>query len=153
VIASRSPASARARVELAKSRGLKARMSEDANAELAHCPLVVSCTPAQQVVVHAMPRPDAFVAAIGAFTPRMVEWGPEVCQQLQGRGLLLVDTRDADHEAGDLLQAGIDVSAIPTLGDLLRSGLPPTTTGPVFFKSCGWAGWDLAAARCAIRRP
>jgi len=20
----------------------------------------------------------------------------------------------------------------------------------VFFKSCGWAGWDLAAARCAV---
>jgi ornithine cyclodeaminase len=46
-----------------------------------------------------------------------------------------------------LLQAGIDVSAIPTLGDLLRNGLPQTATGPVFFKSCGWAGWDLAAAR------
>ena len=23
-------------------------------------------------------------------------------------------------------------------------------SGPVFFKSCGWAGWDLAAARCAV---
>ena len=21
-------------------------------------------------------------------------------------------------------------------------------SGPVFFKSCGWGGWDLAAARC-----
>ena len=23
--------------------------------------------------------------------------------------------------------------------------------GPVLFKSCGWAGWDLAAARLALR--
>lgn len=152
VIASRSPASALALVELARSRGLKARVSEDANAELAHCPLVVSCTPAQQVVLRAMPRADAFVAAVGAFTPRMVEWAPQVCRQFQREGRLLVDTRDADHEAGDLLQAGIDVSALPTLGDLLRggllrNGLTQTTAGPVFFKSCGWAGWDLAAAR------
>jgi 1-piperideine-2-carboxylate/1-pyrroline-2-carboxylate reductase [NAD(P)H] len=22
--------------------------------------------------------------------------------------------------------------------------------GPVLFKSCGWAGWDLAAARAAL---
>jgi 1-piperideine-2-carboxylate/1-pyrroline-2-carboxylate reductase [NAD(P)H] len=147
VIASRSPASAQALVALARDRGLKARMSQDANAELAHCPLVISCTPAQQVVLHATPRADAFIGAIGAFTPRMVEWAPEVCRQWLSEGTLLVDARDADHEAGDLLQAGIDVSAIPTLGDLLRSGLPQTATGPVFFKSCGWAGWDLAAAR------
>jgi 1-piperideine-2-carboxylate/1-pyrroline-2-carboxylate reductase [NAD(P)H] len=24
--------------------------------------------------------------------------------------------------------------------------------GPVLFKSCGWAGWDLAAARLAVRQ-
>ena len=153
VIASRSPASAQALVALARSRGLKARLSDDANAELELCTLVISCTPAQQVVLHAMPRADAFVAAIGAFTPRMVEWAPEVCRQLHSEGTLLVDTRDADHEAGDLLQAGIDVSAIPTLGDLLRGRMARAATGPVFFKSCGWAGWDLAAARCMAARP
>jgi ornithine cyclodeaminase len=153
VIASRSPASAQALVALAEQRGLKARLSEDANAELAHCPLVVSCTPAQQVVLSAMPRADAFVAAIGAFTPRMVEWAPEVCRQLQQEGTLLVDARDADHEAGDLLQAGIDVSALPTLADLLRGRIARPAAGPVFFKSCGWAGWDLAAARCVAGKP
>ena len=67
-------------------------------------------------------------------------------------GTLVVDTRDADHEAGDLLQAGIDVSALPTLADVLArteaQGSPAQARGPVFFKSCGWAGWDLAAARC-----
>jgi len=151
-IASRSPASARALAEHARTLGLEAQAVQDANAALADCPLVVSCTPAQGVVLHALPRPDAFVAAVGAFTPRMVEWAPEVCRQLADTGTLVVDTRDADHEAGDLLQAGINVTALPTLSDLLRAQAP-RPTGPVFFKSCGWAGWDLAAARCAIRRP
>jgi ornithine cyclodeaminase len=151
-IASRSPASAQALAEHAQALGLAAEVVQDANAALADCPLVVSCTPAQGVVLHARPRSDAFVAAVGAFTPRMVEWAPEVCRQLADTGTLVVDTRDADHEAGDLLQAGINVTALPTLSDLLRAQTP-RPAGPVFFKSCGWAGWDLAAARCAIRRP
>jgi hypothetical protein len=74
---------------------------------------VLSCTPAQQVVLRAMPRPDAFVAAVGAFTPRMLEWEPAICRRLAAEGTLVVDTRDADHEAGDLLQAGLKVAALP----------------------------------------
>jgi 1-piperideine-2-carboxylate/1-pyrroline-2-carboxylate reductase [NAD(P)H] len=110
------------------------------------------------VVLSARPRSDAFVAAVGAFTPRMVEWSAEVCQHLAQKGTLVVDTRDADHEAGDLLQAGLEVHALPTLADVVQSsaawqrGHRPAQ-GPVFFKSCGWAGWDLAAARCLGTRP
>jgi 1-piperideine-2-carboxylate/1-pyrroline-2-carboxylate reductase [NAD(P)H] len=29
-------------------------------------------------------------------------------------------------------------------------GTSPAARGPVLFKSCGWAGWDLAAARAAL---
>lgn len=155
VIASRSAASADALVQHARSLGLQARRVDDANAALRDCPLVVSATPAQAVTLTAMPRPDAFVAAVGAFTPRMVEWAPDVCQALARSGTLVVDTRDADHEAGDLLQAGIDVSRLPTLADVVQSSTAwnayrehRTHNGPVFFKSCGWGGWDLAAARC-----
>lgn len=146
---SRSPASAEALVAHAQALGLRARRVDDANAALADCPLVVSATPAQHVVLRHAPRDDAFVAAVGAFTPRMVEWAPGVCRELAARGTLVVDTRDADHEAGDLLQAGIDVSALPTLADCVAS--PRAVRGPVFFKSCGWAGWDLAAARLVSR--
>jgi len=153
---SRSERSAQSLIEHAQTLGLRAHHAPDANAALAHCPLVVSCTPAQQVVLNAMPRQDAFVAAVGAFTPRMVEWQANVCQRLAAEGTLLVDTRDADHEAGDLLQAGIDVAQLPTLGDMIlgRSatlGGAGRQGGPVFFKSCGWAGWDLAAARCVMQ--
>ncbi len=149
LVASRSAASAEALVQHARQRGLSARRVDDADAALADCPLVVSCTPAQAVCLRSRPRDDAFVAAVGAFTPRMVEWAPEVVRDLAARGTLVVDTRDADHEAGDLLQAGIDVTALPTLGDAVAGRLPRPTRGPVLFKSCGWAGWDLAAARCA----
>ena len=155
-VASRHAASAEALVSHAKALGLQARRVMDPNAELANCSLVVSTTPAQQVVLTAPPRSDAFVAAVGAFTPRMVEWSADVCQQLSRTGTLVVDTRDADHEAGDLLQAGIDVSALPTLADVVgqtaawKQATRPTG-GPVFFKSCGWAGWDLAAARLSLR--
>lgn len=148
-VASRSAASAEALVQHARQRGLSARRVDDADAALADCPLVVSCTPAQAVCLRGRPRDDAFVAAVGAFTPRMVEWAPEVVRDLAARGTLVVDTRDADHEAGDLLQAGIDVTTLPTLGDAVAGRLPRPTRGPVLFKSCGWAGWDLAAARCA----
>lgn len=155
-VASRNPDSANALVQHAKSLGLRAQRVDDANAVLADCPLVVSTTPAQHVVLHAMPRPDAFVAAVGAFTSRMVEWDAAICLRLAAEGTLVVDTRDADHEAGDLLLAGIDVTSVPTLADVLSQtdlwlNRPSRSLGgPVFFKSCGWGGWDLAAARCII---
>lgn len=150
-VASRSAASADALVRHANSLGLRAQHVVDADAALAHCPLVVSCTSAQGIALRARPRSDAFVAAVGAFTPRMVEWAPEVCRWLAAEGLLVVDTRDADHEAGDLLQAGIDVPALPTLADVVHDPEAHRRSGPVFFKSCGWAGWDLAAARLALQ--
>jgi ornithine cyclodeaminase len=150
LIASGSAASAQALASHARNLGLRARTVDDANAAVADCAWIVSCTPAQGVVLSAHPSPGAFVAAVGAFTPGMVEWATQVCQAIASTGQLVVDTRDADHEAGDLLQAGLDVSQVPTLAEVMAGPAErPTRGGPVFFKSCGWAGWDLAAARCA----
>ena len=151
VIASRSPASAQALAQHAQARGLHARVVQDANAALADCPLAVCCTPASGVVLSALPRPDAFIAAVGAFTPTMVELSAGLCQHFAEQGTVFVDTADAAHEAGDLLQAGLDVSHFATLADVIRQDIPKPT-GPVLFKSCGWAGWDLAAARTALAR-
>lgn len=148
-IASRSTASAEALATHAHALGLQSEVIANPNTALATCPLVVTCTPASGVVLRAEPRPDAFIAAVGAFTPRMVELAPELCRHLAELGTVVVDTRDADHEAGDLLQARLDVSRFVSLQDVLRikKNRPP---GPVLFKSCGWAGWDLAAARLAL---
>lgn len=148
-IASRSAASAHLLAQHAQALGLKARVVQDANAALADCPIAVTCTPAHSVVLASLPRNDAFIAAVGAFTPHMVELSPELCRHIATRGTLVVDTPDAAHEAGDLLQAGLDVSRFASLADVVRAASFPVT-GPVLFKSCGWAGWDLAAARTAL---
>lgn len=160
VIASRSEASAQALAQYARTLGLRAHVTHDANTALADCPLVVTCTPAQAVVLHALPRSDAFVAAVGAFTPQMRELSAAFCQHCAQQGQVVIDTPQAAHEAGDLLQAGLDVALLPTLADVATGvgGAKKTThqnanSGPVLFKSCGWAGWDLAAARLATALP
>jgi len=147
-IASRSAASAQALAAYARTLGLQASAVEDANQAVAQCPLIVTCTLANGVVLRALPRGDAFIAAVGAFTPAMVELDPELCRHCASHGRVVVDTPEAIHEAGDLLQASLDVSAFATLRDVV-CGIPAASTGPVLFKSCGWAGWDLAAARVA----
>jgi 1-piperideine-2-carboxylate/1-pyrroline-2-carboxylate reductase [NAD(P)H] len=114
-IASRSAASAQALAEHARSRGLRARSVMDASEHLGDCPLVVTCTPASGVVLQGLPRDDAFIAAVGAFTPAMVELHPDLCRHCAEHGTVVVDTGDARHEAGDLLQAGIDVAALAPL--------------------------------------
>ena len=149
LIHSRSEASAHVLASHAREIGLHAEVVGDADAALARCTLVVTCTPASGVVLRALPRADAFIAAVGAFTPKMIELDPLLTQHVLRAGRVVVDTRDADHEAGDLLQAGIDVASLPSLRDVDPSA--PRGAGPVLFKSCGWAGWDLAAARTALR--
>ncbi len=150
MVSSRNPASAAVLVAYAKSLGLKARVVPDANAALADCPLVVTCTPAREVVLKALPRNDAFIAAVGAFTPHMLELDAALCRHIADTGYVVIDTADAVHEAGDLLQAGLDIPSFATLADVIcRPTKNPA--GPVLFKSCGWAGWDLAAARLAVR--
>ena len=150
VIASRSGASASALADRARQLGIKATVVQDANAALADCPLAVTCTPANQVVLRGPVRADAFIAAVGAFTPAMVELDPQLCRDLAARGRVVVDTADARHEAGDLIQAGLDVATFASLRDTLADA-KTARTGPVLFKSCGWAGWDLAAARLATK--
>jgi len=151
VIASRSPASAQALARHAQSLGLRAQVVQDPNSALADCPLVVSCTPASAVVLEALPGTNHFISAVGAFTPAMVELGAGLCRHIAEKGSVLVDTADALHEAGDLLQAGLDVGRFATLADVIRRRIDKPA-GPVLFKSCGWAGWDLAAARTALAR-
>lgn len=148
LIASRSAASANTLAEHASTLGMAARVVADPNTALADCPLVVTCTPASTVVLRTNPRADAFIAAVGAFTPRMVELSPDLCRHFAQEGRIVVDTSDAGHEAGDLLQAGLEVARFLTLRDVVRSP-QAQGGGPVLFKSCGWAGWDLAAARLA----
>ena len=152
-IASRSRESAHDLARHAQAMGLWAQAVDDPHVPLADCDWVLTCTPAHTVCLHHAPKAGAFVSAVGAYTPQMAEWAAPVCQALAQSPTtrIVVDSRDADHEAGDLIQAGLSVAQYPTLADVLRSGEAPSDH-TVFFHNCGWAGWDLAAARCAVER-
>ncbi|MBS7808120.1 delta(1)-pyrroline-2-carboxylate reductase family protein [Variovorax sp. PCZ-1] len=150
IIASRTPESSERLAAYARTLGLQASITQEPNAALAQCPLVVTCTPASGIVLSAQPRADAFIAAVGAFKPNMIELAPSLCQYIATEGQIVVDTKDAAHEAGDLIQAGLDIAQFPTLAQIVRSEAKAKRTGSVLFKSCGWAAWDLAAARLAV---
>lgn len=149
-IASRSQRSAQTLAAHARHLGLWAEAIDDPHHALPTCDWVLSCTPALSVCLHHPPKPGAFVSAVGAFTPHMAEWSAPVCQALAQTAHIVVDSRDADHEAGDLIQAGLHVPDYPTLAEQLDSPAAPLDQ-TVFFHNCGWAGWDLAAARCAVQ--
>ena len=60
-------------------------------------------------------------------------------------GLGVRDVWVASRRAASALAA-----QVRALGcDVVRTGIA-ARPGPVLFKSCGWAGWDLAAARLAV---
>jgi 1-piperideine-2-carboxylate/1-pyrroline-2-carboxylate reductase [NAD(P)H] len=157
-VSSRSTASAQTLVDVARTwgppagmpAGLQARVADTVAQALPHCPLIVTATPAQGMVLHDGVRDDAWVAAVGAFTPQMAELAPDLVRQLHQRGGIWLDSADARHEAGDVLQAGLDAQPMPLLADLVRGTSPGPAQGASLFKSCGWAGWDLAAARLAL---
>ncbi len=136
--------------------GLQIRPADDLDAALQHCRWIVTATPAAAVCLRGAVRPDAFVAAVGAFSPAMIELDPALTRQLAVDGRVVLDSAAARHEAGDLLAAGLDLSGLPTLAELLLAtpdqapSAAARPAGPVLFKSCGASLWDLAAARCAV---
>jgi ornithine cyclodeaminase len=152
-IVSRRPESSQALALHAESLGFTAQaLPEVPNME--SFDLIITCTPAQEAVMRSRPQSNAIVCAIGSYTPKMLEWHPDIIRWIASTGQVFVDSRDADHEAGDLIQATLDPANYPCLEDLVKKNtainLDPAQ-GPILFKSCGWGGWDLAAARCALR--
>ena len=130
--------------------GLQAQAVDDPAEVQAQCPLVLTCTPANKVVLRGALHPQVWLGAVGAFKPSMIELDPALTRDLAARGRVVVDTPEALHEAGDLLQAGVPAAQWQTLAQVLQAPKPPGAA--VLFKSCGWAGWDLAAARLATPR-
>lgn len=110
--------------------------------------LIVTTTTGTRPVIPrngAEVRSDAFIAAVGAFTPEMAELPPELVR----RSRLYADTLDgALVGAGDFIQAGVDWTTVVELQAAIDKFRP--ATGPVIFKSVGHALWDLAAARLAF---
>jgi ornithine cyclodeaminase len=144
-ITSHTSGHATALAAYAQERGLAAQPLSDPAAVLDRTPLIVTATTSHTPVLPRTVRPDAFIAAIGAYQPDRAELPPAL---IHAAAHLVVDTLEgAQAEAGDLLQAGVDWTRVQSLHAALAT--PRPATGPVIFKSVGHALWDLAAARLA----
>ena len=110
--------------------------------------VVITCTASRTPVYREAARADRLVIAVGSFQPEAAEIAATT---VLGSHVVVDDPRGAPHEAGDLIQAGVDWTRVTSLADHLR-GTSPSIAGPMLFKSVGCAAWDLAAARVAWRR-
>ncbi|WP_338806969.1 bifunctional Delta(1)-pyrroline-2-carboxylate/Delta(1)-piperideine-2-carboxylate reductase [Pseudomonas chlororaphis] len=86
------------------------------------------------------------VIGVGAFKPEMAEIGKGT---LLGSQIYIDDLAGGQHEAGDLIQAGVDWSGVRSLASALRE--KPDLSKPIVLKSVGTAAWDLAACRVACK--
>ena len=150
LLSSRTAASAQKLAAVASARGIPAETVADPDPVLAQADIVVTCTNAEQECVRKLPRDGTIIAAIGSFKPAMSELAPEVMRAI-GRNILL-DSSDAGHEAGELIQNRVDVEGLPTLFSGGAQALPAVGK-TVLFKSCGNALWDLAAVQAASAAP
>lgn len=143
-VCSRSRDSARNLARALAAEGVRASDVAAPEDVLDRTGLIVTATTSPVPVLPEAVRHDAFIAAVGVFQPEKAE----VPAGLVRRAELFVDTlEDAPHEAGDLLLAGVDWSAVTPLEAVPgRRELP----GPVLYKSVGHAVLDLAAARLAL---
>lgn len=98
----------------------------------------------------AVRLPYAALALESSACSRMVELAPSLCQHFANQGEIVVGTSDTAHEAGDLIQTGLDISQFPILAQIVRGEVAVNNKAPLLFKSCGWAGRDLAAAGLAV---
>ncbi|MXR37480.1 bifunctional Delta(1)-pyrroline-2-carboxylate/Delta(1)-piperideine-2-carboxylate reductase [Craterilacuibacter sinensis] len=128
--------------------------------QLAHLPLVLApgsgaiaggadvvilLTTSRTPLYDESARRDRLLIGTGAFRPDMAELGP--CS-IASSQVFCDDVAGARHEAGDLIQAGVDWSRVHSLAEALAGRIDMKK--PRLFKSVGSAAWDLAAARCAL---
>jgi 1-piperideine-2-carboxylate/1-pyrroline-2-carboxylate reductase [NAD(P)H] len=111
--------------------------------------LVITLTTSRAPVYDEAPRAGRLVVGVGAFKPDMAELG---ARTLHGSAVYVDDPAGAKHEAGDLIQAGVDWANVAGIAAALAG---PSATAPDghsaarVFKTVGCAAWDLAAGRVA----
>jgi 1-piperideine-2-carboxylate/1-pyrroline-2-carboxylate reductase [NAD(P)H] len=111
--------------------------------------VVIALTTSKEAVYAEAPRAERLVIGVGAFTPAMLEIG---ARTVHGSALFVDDLAGARHEAGDLIQAGVDWANVTGIAAVVGGSVtPPAGSTPVLFKSVGCAAWDLGACRVARR--
>lgn len=106
--------------------------------------VVVTVTTSQSPVYTAPARTGRLIVGVGAFTSTAAEVGKAT---VDSSFIVVDDPAGAKHEAGDLIQAGVDWANVNAVADAIKGNLQ--LVAPVFFKSVGCAAWDLAACRVA----
>ncbi|MGH8354436.1 MAG: bifunctional Delta(1)-pyrroline-2-carboxylate/Delta(1)-piperideine-2-carboxylate reductase [Pseudomonas sp.] len=104
--------------------------------------VVITLTTSKTPVYREPARPGCLVIGVGAFTPEAAEID---ALTIAGSTLYVDDPLGARHEAGDLIQAGIDWDRVKPLASALDS--QPDFSQPILFKTVGCGAWDLAACR------
>jgi 1-piperideine-2-carboxylate/1-pyrroline-2-carboxylate reductase [NAD(P)H] len=120
------------------------RVKPFADRDWSRVDVVITLTTSKSPVYAAEAVKGRLIVGVGAFTPDAAEVGRET---VLASTVIVDDPVGARHEAGDLIQAGVDWSGVISLGEMLKG--PADVAGPVFFKSVGCAAWDLAACRVA----
>ncbi|MEJ2475476.1 MAG: delta(1)-pyrroline-2-carboxylate reductase family protein [Desulfobacterales bacterium] len=144
-ITSRTRENAEKLAVFARSLELRVQVLQHSEPVLKDVTLIVTATNSASPVIGGELRPDAFVAAVGAFTPSMAELAADLVR----RSRLFADSLEGvQAEAGDFIQAGIDWERVRPLAEAIEEQRPEE--GPVIFKSVGHAMFDLAAARLAF---
>ena len=152
LIYSRTFAHAQALAQHGQSQGVRAQAVPDINAVVPKCGLIMTGTTSVTPVFEDQVRAGTLVIAVGAYSHAMCE----LPGALVRRSRVVVDTLEgAQHEAGDLSQAGVDWARVEAL-EAVSDDAPATTRanmrpGTTVFKSVGHALWDLAAARLAVK--
>ncbi|NMC50554.1 MAG: delta(1)-pyrroline-2-carboxylate reductase family protein [Desulfovibrio sp.] len=150
-VTSRTESKTRALAGMLREKGATAEVVAPRHIEnaLEWTPLVVTATTSREPVLPSKARDDVFVSAVGSFTPEAAELPADMVRSAR---IYVDDLEAASAEAGDLLRAGVDMSAVIPLERIVdappvRAGLG---SGPVVFKTVGHALFDLAAARLAM---
>lgn len=108
--------------------------------------VLIALTTSKQAVYDEAARAGRLVIGVGAFTPAMAEIG---ARTIAGSALFVDDLAGARHEAGDLIQAGVDWAKVGGIAAVVENPASLPGEKPVVFKSVGCAAWDLAACRVA----
>ncbi|MGK9066584.1 bifunctional Delta(1)-pyrroline-2-carboxylate/Delta(1)-piperideine-2-carboxylate reductase [Stutzerimonas chloritidismutans] len=107
--------------------------------------VVITVTTSTEPVYDELAKPGRLVIGVGAFKPEMAELGKVT---LDSSVIYADEPHGAQHEAGDLLRAGVNWAEVKSLAHALKNGID--TSKPAVFKSVGTAAWDLAASRVAL---
>ncbi|MHC1710620.1 MAG: delta(1)-pyrroline-2-carboxylate reductase family protein [Solidesulfovibrio sp.] len=143
VIASRTRARGEALATALGEAGITGvRVVADAAPVAAEAAFIITATTSREPVIPDVVRGDAFVSAVGSFTPDAAELPASLVRRA---ALFVDDMASAKVEAGDFLRANVNWDAVTALEDVLDILAKPV--GPVVFKTVGHALFDLAAAK------